>query len=93
MKLLAILIAFILLAGSLDFCQESASCEDGARQEVCSPLCHCSGCVFSILLPTAVRTPEVTTIILSEHSDELPSSILHMSYSIWQPPRLMPQIG
>lgn len=88
MKLLALFIAFILLAGSLDFCQESQDCSAAAKQEVCSPLCHCSGCVFSIVLPASVQAPEAGAIALSEFIDFHHSPVLQMSYSIWQPPRL-----
>jgi hypothetical protein len=88
MKMLAVIIAFILFSGSLDFCQESGDCEGKAKVEVCSPLCHCSGCVFSIVIPKVTQQPPVTVVILGEF--ELPPvfSVPTVSYSIWQPPRL-----
>lgn len=86
--MLAVLIAFILSAGSLDFCQESGDCDGGTKTEVCSPLCHCSGCVFSIVIPKAIQQSPVTVVILGEYDVPPVSSVPTVSYSIWQPPRL-----
>lgn len=88
MKMLAVLIAFILFAGSLDFCQESGDCESNKKVEVCSPLCHCSGCVFSIVIPKVTQPSPLTVVVLGEYHVPPVSSVPNVSYSIWQPPRL-----
>lgn len=88
MKVLAVLIAFILFSGSLDFCQESGDCDDGTKTEVCSPLCHCSGCVFSIIIPKITQQSPLTVVILGEFEFPPVVSVPAVSYSIWQPPRL-----
>lgn len=88
MKVLAVLIAFILLSGSLDFCQENGDCDDGTKTEVCSPLCHCSGCAFSIVIPKNIQHSPLTVVILGEFQYPSVISVPAVSYSIWQPPRL-----
>lgn len=87
MKLLAILIAIILFAGSLDFCQDSGDCDDSAKTEVCGPLCHCSGCVFSIVIPVGSLYSPLNILMLNNYEASLAFSIPRVSYSIWQPPR------
>lgn len=93
MKLLAILIALILFAGSLDFCQESGDCKDSAKTEVCGPLCHCSGCIFSIVIPMETQPSMLTVVILGKYDASLIFSVPTASYSIWQPPRLVAVMG
>ncbi len=86
--MLAIIIAFLLFAGSLDFCQESGDCDGGIKTEVCSPLCHCSGCIFSILIPKVTQQSPMALVMLREFGHPPVSSVPTVSYSIWQPPRL-----
>lgn len=88
MKVLAVLIAFLLLAGSLDFCQEGGDCNGGTETEVCSPLCQCSCCIFSVVIPKILQQPPVTIVIQGEYDVPVVSVVPTVSYSIWQPPRL-----
>jgi hypothetical protein len=95
------MIILILLSG-FDPCREETDCPDvlktqvdetshkqAEKLEICSPLCLCANCFFSVLIPCKPHLPLTFYKALQRSGKHLSSKPIHLNYSIWQPPKVI----
>ena len=105
MKLLAFILAFLILAQSVVPCSDKENCHNKSKISIqltqacshssnsspdeCSPFCQCSCCAGFSINHFIVIISPAHVVQMNEYSSELSSSTFNLSLPIWQPPQLV----